>query len=116
VNTPIYPYPPERRPSLVAAVSSWKAGAARVPPGLTFYGILRDGGVLKGIDDDLGVTPLVRLSVNLAFSLGGGHPLLGPIPLRPLARDEGAKRAPVAFRMIRDLYWEWYWTKVLDEP
>jgi hypothetical protein len=92
VNTPIYPCPVYSELRLTSLV------------GYTFYGILRDGGVLKGIDDDLGVTPLVRLNINSAFSASNVGPTAGP----------GWQR------MSRDLYWEWYWTKYrewhMDEP
>ena len=89
MNTPIYPCPvfPGR--------------------GYTFYGILRDGGGLKDIDDNLGVTPLVRLRVTLAFSLGARKEESS----RTMESSRTRMGGPGAFRMIRDLYWEWYWTK-----
>ena len=92
MNTPIYP-----------CACGLVPGPVFPGRGYTFYGILRDGGVLKGIDDDLGVTPLVRLSINSAFSA---------------TSDVGPTAGPGW--VIRDLYWEWYWTKYrewhMDEP
>lgn len=93
MNT-IYPCPPECMPP-------------RSPVGLTFYGVLRDGGGLKDIDDDLGVTPLVRLRVTLAFSLGARKDDMVPHD----GVESHPHGGPGAFRIIRDLYWEWYWTK-----